>query len=97
MAKNRFWFRIAWVGAGLIALAACQMNPAEPTSQAVQVVGVVGGTPAEPTLMGKPLDLQGATLTKEGEAFGGTLLPGMVVQAQGTEQGSTLRLQSLDV
>ncbi|MFN3179271.1 MAG: DUF5666 domain-containing protein [Thermus sp.] len=61
------------------------------------MTGVVGGTPAKPTLLGKPLDLQGATLTKEGEAFAGTLLPGMVVQAQGTEQGGTLRLQSLDV
>lgn len=97
MAEKSFWHRLAWLGVGLVALAACQMNPAGPTPQAVQVAGVVGGTPAKPTLLGKPLDLQGATLTKEGEVYSGALLPGMVVQAQGTEQGGTLRLQSLDV
>lgn len=46
--------------------------------------------------MGKPLDLQGASLTEEGEPCGGSVLPGMVV-AQGTDQGNTLRLQSLEV
>ncbi|MDM7323395.1 MAG: DUF5666 domain-containing protein, partial [Thermus sp.] len=97
MVKKALWYRLAWLGVGLVVLAGCQMNPTGSTPQALQVAGVVGGTPAKPTLLGMPLDLQGATLTKGGEAFSGPLLPGMVVSGQGVEKGGSLRVQGLEV
>lgn len=97
MAKEVRFSRLVWLALGLAILASCQMNPSGSTPQAVQLAGVVGGTETKPTLLGKPLDLQGASLTKEGEPYGGSVLPGMVVVAQGTDQGNTLRLQSLEV
>ncbi|WP_038056684.1 DUF5666 domain-containing protein [Thermus amyloliquefaciens] len=79
----------------MVLLAACQLGPQ--AGQEYQAVGVLGGTPERPTLMGKALDTSGASLTKEGEAFTGTLLPGMVVQVSGQDLGSTVRVASLDV
>lgn len=97
MAKEVRFSRLVWLALGLAILASCQLNPSGSIPQAVQVAGVVGGTETKPTLLGKPLDLQGTSLTKEGEPYGGSVLPGMVVVAQGTDQGNTLRLQSLEV
>ncbi|WP_162798690.1 DUF5666 domain-containing protein [Thermus caldifontis] len=97
MAKKAPSSRLVWLALGLAILASCQMNPSGSTPQAIQVAGVVGGTETNPTLLGKPLDLQGASLTREGEPYSGPILPGMVVVAQGTDQGSALRLQSLEV
>ncbi|MFN3368979.1 MAG: DUF5666 domain-containing protein [Thermus sp.] len=97
MAKETPSLRLVWLALGLALLASCQMSPSGSAPQAVQVAGVVGGTETVPTLLGKPLDLQGVPLTKEGEAYGGPVLPGMVVVAQGTDQGNVLRLQSLEV
>lgn len=97
MVEKALWHRLAWLGVGLVVLAGCQTNPTGSTPQALQVAGVVGGTPAKPTLLGMPLDLQEATLTKGGEAFSGPLLPGMVVSGQGVEKEGSLRVQGLEV
>lgn len=87
--------KLALFWSGLVLLAACQLAPQ--SGEGFQALGVLGGTPERPTLMGKVLDTAGANLTKEGEAFAGTLLPGMVVQVSGTDLGSTVRVTSLEV
>ncbi|WP_234553865.1 DUF5666 domain-containing protein [Thermus caliditerrae] len=87
--------KLALFWSGLVLLAACQLAPQ--SGEGFQALGVLGGTPERPTLLGKVLDTAGANLTKEGEAFAGTLLPGMVVQVSGTDLGSTVRVTSLEV
>ncbi|WP_243092366.1 DUF5666 domain-containing protein [Thermus hydrothermalis] len=78
-------------------LSACQVTPQTGQGQALEALGVLGGTEAQPTLLGKPLDLSGASLAKEGEAFSGTLLPGMVVQVKGEDTGTRIRVEALEV
>ncbi|MFD3004722.1 DUF5666 domain-containing protein [Thermus tengchongensis] len=46
---------------GLVLLAACQLAPQ--SGEGFQALGVLGGTPERPTLMGKVLDTAGANLT----------------------------------
>ncbi|GAB5602222.1 hypothetical protein FJNA_07470 [Thermus sp. FJN-A] len=87
--------RLALFWGGLLLLAACQMAPQ--AGQDFQAVGVLGGTAAKPTLLGKALDTTSATLTKEGEAFAGNLLPGMVVRVEGKDLGPRVQVQSLEV
>ncbi|WP_152640196.1 DUF5666 domain-containing protein [Thermus filiformis] len=78
-------------------LAACQTAQPPQAGSGVAVLGVLGGTPDRPTLAGKPLDLSGATVTKDGEAWTGDLLPGMVVRAEGQEGASSLKVERLEV
>lgn len=81
---------------GLLVLASCT-TPQTQAGGTLEAMGVLGGTPMKPTLLGKPLDLSQASLSKEGEAFQGNLLPGMVVRVSGTDTGQAIRVQSLEV
>ncbi|MDM7324195.1 MAG: hypothetical protein P3W93_004220 [Thermus sp.] len=62
MVKKALWYRLARLGTSLVVPADRKKNPAKSTPQALQVAGAVEGTPAEPTLLGMPLDLQGGSL-----------------------------------
>ena len=87
--------------AALLALAACSTTPPEgtggDTGTTVALAGVVEGTDASPTLLGKELDLSEATVTVNGDEAEASVRPGMVIYGQGVDQGSSIAVQSVDV
>lgn len=91
MAKKRFLALLGLVGL----LVACQQTPQAATGQVF--LGVLGGSPGNPTLMGLALDVSAASVTKEGEPYGGELLPGQVVQVAGQVEGGRLKAASVDL
>ncbi|SDF53811.1 hypothetical protein SAMN04488243_1822 [Thermus arciformis] len=76
-------------------LVACQQTPQAATGQVF--LGILGGSPGNPTLMGLALDVSAASVTKEGEPYSGELLPGQVVQVAGKVEGARLKAASVDL
>ncbi len=83
--------------AALLALAACSTTPTGNTEVSATLAGVVEGTDANPTLLGKSLDLSEATVTVNGDDVQMSVRPGMVIRGQGVDQGSSIVVQSVDV
>jgi len=80
---------------GLFLLAGCGVIPTLST-QEVQVLGVVEGTPESPTLLGRSLDLSGALVQDEwGQPR--ELLPGMAIEVQGRVEAQTLKASRVTV
>jgi len=94
-----------FLAAGLLILAACsQQPPAGTATTQATLAGVVGGTDSNPTLAGKPLDLSGATITVNGDPVAAaqavasvTVRPGMVIYAQGIDNGGSVKVDSADI
>ena len=94
MVKKRFLALLGLVGL----LVACQQTPQAGQGPTGQVfLGVLGGSPGNPTLRGLVLDVSAASVTKEGEPYGGELLPGQVVQVAGQVEGARLKAASVDL
>ena len=83
--------------AALLALAACSTTPTGNTEVSATLAGVVEGADANPTLLGKSLDLSGATVTVNGDDAQVSVRPGMVIHGQGVDYGSSIAVQSVDV
>lgn len=98
----RFGFKALSLIFGLSLLAACNTTgsttPATPTTGAVALSGLVGGTSAAPTMNGVSLDLAGASVTENGDASSASAVqPGVEIEGKGDHDGGRIRIRTIEL